>query len=61
MELNNGKIHEFQLELQLKTPDVRLMDGKSLGCKTSGCKTIKKVEQQLDVGKLGARPLVVKP
>lgn len=55
------KINELELELQLKTPDVRLMDGKSLGCKTSGCKTIKKIEQQLDVGKLSVRPLVVKP
>ena len=61
MELNSVKINELELELQLKTPDVRLMDGKSLGCKTSGCKTIKKIEQQLDVGKLSVRPLVVKP
>ena len=55
------KINELELELQLKTPDVRLLDGKSLGCKTTGCKTIKKIEQQLDVGKLRVRHLVVKP
>ena len=55
------KTNELQLELQLKTPDVRLLDGESLGCKTTGCKTIKKIEQQLDVGKLRVRPLVVKP
>ena len=56
------KINELELELQLKTPGRQ-----TLGCKNPGMQdtirynTIKKREEQLDVGKLGAIPLAVDP
>ena len=39
------KINELELELQLKTPEVKRLDVTTLGCTTTDCKTIKKIEE----------------
>ena len=55
------KIHECQLELQLKTPGRQTLGCKNPGMQDNWMLNTKEDKRTAGVGKLGARPLVVKP